>query len=260
MSTAPLKQYQIPFFVPCVGEEEIASVVETLRSGWLTTGPKVRQFQELFAERVGADHAMAVSSCTAALHLALEAIGVTTGDEVLVPSLTFASTSEVVIHLGATPVLVDSRPDTFNMDPADLEKKITDQTKAVIPVHYAGQPCDMDAIADVAKRHGIRVIEDAAHALPARYRDRTIGSISDLTCFSFYANKTITTGEGGMVTTNDPELADRVRADVAARHQQGCLETLQCRGKVVLRNRSPRLQVQHDRHRGGPGHSPAGPV
>ncbi|MEW4527103.1 DegT/DnrJ/EryC1/StrS family aminotransferase [Maioricimonas sp. JC845] len=211
MSTAPLKQYQIPFFVPCVGEEEIASVVETLRSGWLTTGPKVRQFQELFAERVGADHAMAVSSCTAALHLALEAIGVTTGDEVLVPSLTFASTSEVVIHLGATPVLVDSRPDTFNMDPADLEKKITDRTKAVIPVHYAGQPCDMDAIADVAKRHGIRVIEDAAHALPARYRDRTIGSISDLTCFSFYANKTITTGEGGMVTTNDPELADRVR-------------------------------------------------
>lgn len=207
-----LKQFKIPFFRPAVGDEEIASVVETLRSGWLTTGPKVRLFEEQFAARVEAKHAIAVSSCTAALHLALEAAGVGRDDRVLVPSLTFASTAEVVIHLGATPVLVDCRPDTYTMDVDCLESLIQQhRPKAVCPVHYAGQPCDLDRIGEIARRHGVKVVEDAAHALPAGYGGRPIGSISDLTCFSFYANKTITTGEGGMVTTNDKDLADRVR-------------------------------------------------
>ena len=206
-----LKQFEIPFFKPTIGDAEIQSVVETLQSGWLTTGPKVRQFEREFAAQVGAEHAIAVSSCTAALHLALEAIGVGPGDEVLVPTLTFASTGEVVMHLGAQPVLVDCLPDTLCIDPEDVARRITDQTKAIVPVHYGGHACEMDAILDIARRQGIHVVEDAAHAVPARYRDQCIGSIGDLTCFSFYANKTITTGEGGMVTTNDAQFAERVR-------------------------------------------------
>jgi len=206
-----VKQHQIPFFVPSIGEEEIRLVVETLQSGWLTTGPKVKQFEQDFAGRVGARHAVAVNSATAALHLALEAVGISAGQEVLVPTMTFAATAEVVIHLGAKPVLVDCCPDTLNIDPQDIEKKITPQTKAVIPVHYGGQPCDMDRILTIARANDLRVIEDAAHAIPARYGDRTVGTIGDVTCFSFYANKTITTGEGGMITTDDDRLAERVR-------------------------------------------------
>lgn len=208
--TTALRQYQIPFFSPSLGDEEIDSVVETLRSGWLTTGPKVKEFERRFAEAVEAEHAIAVNSCTSALHLALEAVGVGPGDEVLLPSLTFASTGEVVVHLGATPVLVDCGPE-FLMDVDTLESQITSRTKAIIPVHYGGHPCDMGRVLEVARRYGVRVIEDAAHAIPARHGDRPIGSLGDLTCFSFYANKTITTGEGGMVTTSDDELAARVR-------------------------------------------------
>jgi perosamine synthetase len=207
-----LKQFRIPFFRPSIGDEEIASVVETLQSGWLTTGPKVKRFEELFAAASGAKYAVAVSSCTAALHLALEAVGVGPGDKVLVPTLTFASTAEVVIHLGATPVLVDCRPDTYTVDTDGLERMIVaHRPKAMVPVHYAGQPCDMDRILDMARRYQVHVIEDAAHAIPSAYRGRPIGSLGSLTCFSFYANKTMTTGEGGMVTTNDQALADRVR-------------------------------------------------
>ncbi|HIQ21624.1 MAG TPA: aminotransferase class I/II-fold pyridoxal phosphate-dependent enzyme [Planctomycetes bacterium] len=206
-----LRQHEIPFFAPSIGEAEIEAVVETLRSGWLTTGPKVRQFEEAFGRRVGARHALATSSATAALHLALEAAGVGPGDEVLVPTLTFASTGEVVVHRGAKPVLVDCNPQTLNMDPDDARRKVTRRTKAVMPVHYGGQPCDMDPVLDLARRHGLKVIEDAAHALPARYGDQHIGTIGDVTCFSFYANKTITTGEGGMLTTNDDQIAERVR-------------------------------------------------
>jgi perosamine synthetase len=210
-SPPPLRQYQIPFSRPTIGSAEIDSVVETLRSGWLTTGPKVRQFEQAFAERVGAKHAIAVTSCTAALHLALEAIGVSAGDEVIMPTMTFASTGEVVMHLGATPVLADIRPDNLCIDPGQIERLITRRTKAIVPVHYGGHPCEMTQILEIAARRGIRVVEDAAHAVPASYRGRTIGTIGDLTCFSFYANKTITTGEGGMVATDDPVLADRVR-------------------------------------------------
>jgi len=206
-----LKQYRVPFFVPSIGEEEIQSVVETLRSGWLTTGPRVRQFEVEFAERIGARHALAVSSGTAALQLALEAVGVTAGDEVLVPTMTFAATAEVVIHSGAKPVLMDCRPDTLNMDAGEIERKLTSRTKAVVPVHYGGQPCDMERILETARSHSLRVVEDAAHALPARYGDSIVGTIGDATCFSFYANKTITTGEGGMVSTDDDALAERMR-------------------------------------------------
>lgn len=202
----------LPFHVPEIGQEEIEAVVETLRSGWLTTGPKVKQFEEEFARQVGARYAIAVNSCTAALHLALEAIGLREGDEVIVPTITFAATAEVVTYFNARPVLVDCCSDTLNIDVEQIERAITPQTKAIIPVHFAGQPCALDSILEIAKANNIYVIEDAAHALPARYREKTVGSIGDITCFSFYVTKTITTGEGGMITTNDRTWAERMRS------------------------------------------------
>ena len=201
----------LPFHVPDIGEEEIQSVVETLRSGWLTTGSKAKQFEAEFAHRVGARHAVALNSCTAALHLALEAVGVTEGDEVIVPTMTFAATAEVVHYFKAKPVLVDCQGDTLNIDVDQIEKAISPRTKAIIPVHYAGQPCAMDRILEIARVHHLKVIEDAAHALPARYRGRMVGTIGDITCFSFYSTKTITTGEGGMATTENEEWAERMR-------------------------------------------------
>jgi len=205
-----LRSKFLPFHVPQIGEEEIRAVVETLRSGWLTTGPRVEQFEKEFAEYVGASHAVALNSGTAALHLALEAAGITEGDEVLVPTMTFAATAQVVLLLRAKPVLVDSQRDTLNIDPELIQKAITNETKAILPVHYGGHPCDMDQILEIAERHDLRVIEDAAHAVPARYRDKDVGTIGDATCFSFYATKTIATGEGGMVTTENPEWAKRI--------------------------------------------------
>ncbi len=201
----------ISFHIPDIAEDEIQAVVDTLRSGWLTTGPRVRQFEEEFAQYVGCQHAVAVNSGTAALHLALETIGVKEGDEVLVPTMTFAATAEVVLYLKAWPVLVDCRPDTLNLDPDQLEKEITSKTKAIIPVHFGGLPCEMDRILEIAKTHNLKVIEDAAHALPSRFQGRMVGTIGDITCFSFYATKTITTGEGGMITTDNPEWAERMR-------------------------------------------------
>jgi dTDP-4-amino-4,6-dideoxygalactose transaminase len=201
----------IPFHRPAIGEEEIRSVVETLRSGWLTTGFKVKRFEEDFAGYIGAKHAVAVNSGTAALHLALDAIGIEEGDEVIIPTMTFAATAEVVLYFKAKPVLVDCQNDTFNLDPTRIEAAITPKTKAIIPVHMAGQPCDMDEILSIARKYDLRVIEDAAHSLPAGYRGRTIGTIGDITCFSFYATKTITTGEGGMATTGNSEWAKRMR-------------------------------------------------
>jgi dTDP-4-amino-4,6-dideoxygalactose transaminase len=201
----------VPFAMPDIGEAEIESVVETLRSGWLTTGPKVRQFEEDFSNYVGCHHAVAVNSATAALHLALAAVGIEADDEVLVPTMTFAATAEVVLYFKARPVLVDCQPETLNLDADRIEKAITARTKAIIPVHIAGQACAMDRIMEIAKAYDLRVIEDAAHALPARLQGRMIGTIGDITCFSFYATKTITTGEGGMATTENPEWADRMR-------------------------------------------------
>ena len=212
MSSTPSKiEMSIPFFRATIGQEEMDGVMETLASGWLTSGPKVTAFEKEFAEAVGAKHAIAVNSATAALHLALESLNIGPGDEVLVPTMTFAATAEVVIHLGATPVLVDCDPGTLNVSLSDLAAKRTAKTKVVMPVHYAGQPCQMQEIADFADQHGLHVVEDAAHAFPAAYRGQAIGSLSLATCFSFYANKTMTTGEGGMLTTNDDATADRAR-------------------------------------------------
>lgn len=201
----------IPFHVPDIGDAEINSVVETLRSGWLTTGRKAKTFEVEFARYVGSSHAVAVNSGTAALHLALDAVGIKEGDEVILPTMTFTATAEVVLYFKARPVLVDCDPDTLNVNPAEIEKAITSKTRAIIPVHMAGQPCAMNEILEIAKKYNLRVIEDAAHALPARYHDRTVGTIGDITCFSFYATKTITTGEGGMAVTENPEWADRMR-------------------------------------------------
>jgi len=201
----------VPFHVAAVGEEEAQAAADVIRSGWLTMGQKTFEFERRFAEYLGVRHAIAVVSCTAALHLALEAFGIGRGDEVLVPTTTFTASGEVVCYLGARPVLVDVLPGSMNIDPQDAARKITARTKAIIPVHLAGLPCELDKIRELASAHQLRVLEDAAHALPASYRGTPIGAISDATAFSFYATKTLTTGEGGMITTNDDKLAERVR-------------------------------------------------
>ena len=201
----------LPFHHPSIGEEEIEEVVETLRSGWVTTGPRVKRFEDDFASFVGAPHAVAVNSCTGALHLGLAAIGLKPGEEVIVPAMTFTATAEVVTYFGAMPVLVDCRRDTFNLDERSLEERITERTRAVMPVHMAGHPCEMDEILSISQQHGLKVIEDAAHALPTRYHGKMVGTISDITTFSFYVTKPITTGEGGMATTGNEEYSDRMR-------------------------------------------------
>jgi len=213
MSTAPVQPF-LPFALPDVGEAEIAEVVDTLRSGWVTTGPKTRRFEEDFAAYLGAPglHALAVNSATAGLHLALEALGIGPGDEVITTTHTFTATAEVVRYLGADVVLVDIDPTTLCIDVDAVERAITPRTKAVVPVHYGGLAADMSRLLALARRHGLRVVEDAAHALPTTCGGRLIGTLdSDATVFSFYANKTITTGEGGMVVTRDDELARRVK-------------------------------------------------
>jgi dTDP-4-amino-4,6-dideoxygalactose transaminase len=211
MTDAPMNRPFLPFALPDITDAEIGAVTDALRSGWITTGPRTKEFEKRFAEAVGATHAVAVNSCTAALHLALEALGVAAGDEVIVPTLTFAASAEVVRYLGAHPVLVDVLPGDHNLDPRKVEAAITPKTKAIIPVHFGGQACDLDAITAIAKKRGLKVIEDAAHAFPTRYRGKTVGAFGDVTCFSFYATKTLTTAEGGMATTENPELADRMR-------------------------------------------------
>lgn len=209
----------VPFFRPALSEAEIAEVVDTLRSGWLTTGPRVKRFEEDLAAAVGAPHAVAVNSCTAALHLAVEALGLRQGQSVLVPTMTFAATAEIVRYAGAVPVLVDCDPVTLNMDLEDAGRRIAaaEEPVGIIPVHVGGLMMDMDAVSAFAERHGLWVIEDAAHALPAAWR-RQDGSwqrcgegTAAVTCFSFYANKTVITGEGGMAVTADPALAERMR-------------------------------------------------
>jgi dTDP-4-amino-4,6-dideoxygalactose transaminase len=203
----------LPFSLPDVGEEEIAEVTDSLRSGWLTTGPKTKRFEEDFARYMGSKvEALAVNSATAGLHLALEAAGVGAGDEVITTPYTFTATAEVIRYLGAHPVFVDVRPETLNIDPEAIGPAVTTHTKAIIPVHFAGLACDMPAILRIAKHHGLKVIEDAAHALPTTSAGRLIGSLdSDATVFSFYATKTLVTGEGGMIATRVPEVARRCR-------------------------------------------------
>ena len=200
----------LPYALPWIGEEEIQEVVDSLRSGWVTTGPKVKRFEQEFAQYVGSRHAVALSSCTAALHVTLAALGIGPGDEVIVPTMTFCSTGNVVAHLGAKPVLVDTNED-FHISAKETAKAINSRTRAIVPVHYGGQACDLDELIDIANRRGIPIVEDAAHAAGCEYRGRRIGVHGLATAFSFYATKNMTTGEGGMLTTNDDELAGRVR-------------------------------------------------
>lgn len=205
----PARATFLPFALPHITQAEIAEVVDTLQSGWLSTGPKTKRFEQQFAEAVGADHAVATNSATAALHLALEALGIGPGDEVIVPVYTFTASAAVIVHCGAQPVFVDVDPVTCNLDPTRLEAAITPRTRAIVVVHIAGLPAEMDAILALARARRIPVIEDAAHAFPASYRGQMIGTLSDLTAFSFYATKTLATGDGGMLTTNNPQYAER---------------------------------------------------
>lgn len=201
----------LPPFRHSLGEEEIEEVVDTLRSDWITRGPKTQLFEKEFGEYIGCKHAIAVSSCTAAMHLALVGNDIGAGDEVILSPYTFAATSEVAIYSRSKPVFCDIDPVTFNIDPDKIESHITDKTKAIMPVHFAGHPCDLSKILEIAKRYDLKIIEDAAHALPAMYNGDMIGTIGDATCFSFYATKNLSTAEGGMIATNDDDLAERMR-------------------------------------------------
>ena len=199
------------FHKPFISEEEVDEIVDTVRSGWISMGPKTIRFENNFNDYIGVKKSVAVSSWTAAGHLTLEAFGINEGDEVILPTMTFPATAEIVCYFKAKPVMVDVDEDTLNISIEAIEKAITPKTKAIIPVHYAGQPCDLDEIHAIAKKHNLKVLEDAAHSLPAKYKGKKIGTISDVTCFSFYATKTLSTGEGGMICTNDEEIAERVK-------------------------------------------------
>lgn len=200
----------IPYGRQTIEEDDIQAVMEVLRSDYLTTGPKVAEFEKTVADYVGAKYAVAVSNGTAALHIACLAAGIKEGDEVITTPITFAASANCVLYCGGKPVFADIKQDSYNIDPEDIERKITPQTKAIIPVHYTGQPCEMDAIHELARKHSLLVIEDAAHALGADYKGKRIGSMSDMTEFSFHPVKPITTGEGGMVVTNNEDLYKRL--------------------------------------------------
>ncbi len=206
-----LKEKYIPFYKTPVTARQVASVARTLRSGWLTSGPACREFEQKIAEYTGAKHAVALNSCTAALHLSLIAAGVKPGDEVITTPYTFVASVEAIIHSGARPVFADIDPDTFNISPDEVERLITSRTRAIMPVHIAGLPCELQAIERIARENKLVIVHDAAHAFGAEYRGKKIGATPHLTCFSFYATKNITTGEGGMVTTSNGRWADRVR-------------------------------------------------
>jgi dTDP-4-amino-4,6-dideoxygalactose transaminase len=207
------------FQPPAVGDEEIAAVAETIRSGWLTTGPKAAELERRFAAYVGAEHALAVSSGTAAMHLALVALGIGPGDEVITTPITWPATANVIVHTGATPVFADVRDSDLNIDPARVAEVVSPRTKAIMPVHLFGQPADLDALWAL----GLPVIEDAAHAAESGYRGRKIGGLSEATCFSLYATKSIAAGEGGIVTTNDDDVGERVRELTIMRRSHGSL-------------------------------------
>jgi len=201
----------LPYHQPYIEKEEINEVVETLKSGWLTTGPRTLKFEEAFSDYIGCRHSIGLNSCTAGLHLALAVKGFVANDEVITTTMTFPATANAIIHAGLRPVFVDIEVGTLNMDVSLIEEKITPRTRAIIPVHFAGHPCDMDPIMELASKHKLAVIEDAAHALETKYKNQKIGNLGNPTAFSFYANKNITTGEGGMLVLNDDFLADQLR-------------------------------------------------
>lgn len=207
----PTRKEFLPFAKPATGKEEIEAVSEVLQSGWLTTGPKVKQLEKEFANYIGTQHAVAVNSCTAGLHLSLVAHGIKAGDEVIVPSYTFAATANVVVHCNATPVFADIKEEDFGLDIEDVKKKITKKTRAIIPVHYAGQSCDLSGIQEIAQENNLQIIEDCAHSTGATYKGKKTGTFGKTAAFSFYATKNLTTAEGGMITTNDEKLAQQLQ-------------------------------------------------
>ncbi len=207
----PIRDSYLVFGRPDIREEEIEEVVATLRSGWLGTGPRVAAFEEAFREYVGARYAMALNSCTAGLHLAMIAVGVRAGDEVITTPMTFASTANVITHLGARPIFVDCERSSLCIDPHAIEAKITERTRAILPVHFAGRAANLSIISPLAHKHGLKVVEDAAHAIETIHHGQKIGPLSDCTAFSFYVTKNVVTGEGGMVTTNDAQIADWIK-------------------------------------------------
>lgn len=207
----PVRDTFLVFGSPAIGEAEIEEVAASMKSGWLGTGPKVARFEEDFRAYKGADNAVAVSSCTAALHLSILAAGLKPGDEVITTAMTFCATVNAIIHAGALPVLVDVDPVTMNIDPWQIEAKVTPKTKVILPVHFAGRPCDMDIICDIAKRHNLKVIEDCAHAIETEYKGHKAGTFGDFGCFSFYVTKNVITGEGGMVIAKREEDASRIK-------------------------------------------------
>ncbi len=211
MATETSRKMNIPITRPALGEEEARAPYESIKSGWVTQGPKVAEFERAVASYVGARHGIATTSCTTGLHLALASIGVGLGDEVIVPSFTFIASANAVRYTGADVVFCEIDPRTFNVDPSDVEKRITKRTKAILPIDQIGLACDIDAVNDIAERHGIVVVEDAAPAIGESYRGRKVGSNAQQTVFSFHPRKVITTGEGGMITTDDDLLADRAR-------------------------------------------------
>lgn len=206
-----MREKFLVFGSPAIEEEEIAEVVATLRSGWIGTGPKVGAFEQAFREYTGAEHAIAVNSCTAALHLSMLVSGVGPGDEVITTPMTFCATANAIVHTGARPVFADINRATLNLDPERVEAAISPRTKAILPVHFAGRPCDLGALRDIATRYGVMLIEDAAHAIESRTPQGKVGAVGDLTCFSFYVTKNVVTAEGGMITTNRQDWAERLK-------------------------------------------------
>ncbi len=209
MNIKPRKKF-LPIATAVFGKEEEKEIIDTLRSGWITLGPKTKKLEDYLTNYTGAKYAIALNSCSAALHLAMLATGIKPGDEVITTPFTFAATANAILHCGGKPVFIDIDPKTFNIDAKEIEKKITRKSKAILPVDYAGQPVDLDAIRKIAKKHGLFVVEDAAHAIGAKYKGKNIGTVSDLTCFSFHPVKNMTTGDGGAITTNNKEFAEKI--------------------------------------------------
>jgi len=207
----PIRKEFLVFGSPAIEQPEIDEVVECLKSGWIGTGPRVHKFENAFRDYIGSKYAMALNSCTAALHLSMLVSGVSAGDEVITTPMTFAATGNAILHTGAKPVFVDVEKDSMNIDPHLIEEAITPKTKAILPVHFAGRPCKMDHIMEIAQKNNLLVIEDAAHAIEAKYKGQKIGNIGEMTCFSFYVTKNLVTGEGGMVTTNNEEWAKKIK-------------------------------------------------
>ena len=207
----PVRNDFLVFGSPKIEQEEIDEVVECLKSGWIGTGPRVNKFENAFCDYIGSKYAIALNSCTAALHLSMLISGVSIGDEVITTPMTFAATANAILHTGAKPIFVDVEKDSMNIDPTLIEKVISPKTKAILPVHFAGRPCNMDHIMEIAQKNNLLVIEDAAHAVEAKYKGKKIGNIGDMTCFSFYVTKNLVTGEGGMITTNNEEWSKKIK-------------------------------------------------